>query len=423
MRHSFRLFMSEKLAESITTYSKYKQTPVSMKQFIDFGTSNNIQNSLRSAVFLRSELQIRLAHMVKEFDSIQPSKLLEMPSTKKVRGWYIDSFTDLLKFLPPDDMKSSDQPDKIVADFTELTKKIIQRHSPVVTTMAQGILEFKKRVPDFENIQKAGKLHYFLDRFYMSRIGIRMLMQQHIELFGNKEGAPPKGWVGVIDKYCQPAMIVADAAINAKFLCDQCYMTSPDFEVLTPNASSGSTIQFPYIPSHLYHICFELLKNSMRAVTESHQDSDKPMPKVRIVVVEGEEDLTIKISDEGNGIKRSDMPFIFTYLYTTAQAPDLVAEADMNHAPLAGFGYGLPLSRLYARYLGGELSIISTEGFGTDAYIYLKRAPTDAGEVLPSFSPAAVQHYNSNQMGDWMQTPLHTRGFSTGCSSWVSCPV
>lgn len=34
---------------------------------------------------------------------------------------------------------------------------------------------------------------------------------------------------------------------------------------------------------------------------------------------------------------------------------------DMNHAPLAGFGYGLPVSRLYARYLGGELNLISTQ--------------------------------------------------------------
>ena len=41
--------------------------------------------------------------------------------------------------------------------------------------------------------------------------------------------------------------------------------------------------------------------------------------------------------------------------------------------PLAGLGYGLPISRSYARYFGGDLNIMSMEGHGTDAFLHLPR--------------------------------------------------
>lgn len=56
-------------------------------------------------------------------------------------------------------------------------------------------------------------------------------------------------------------------------------------------------------------------------------------------------------------------------MYSTAPQP---SKSDLHTVPLAGYGYGLPISRLYARYFHGDLVLYSCEGFGTDAIIYLK---------------------------------------------------
>ena len=40
---------------------------------------------------------------------------------------------------------------------------------------------------------------------------------------------------------------------------------------------------------------FELVKNSLRAVQERYMNSDKDVPPVRIIVADGEEDVTIKV--------------------------------------------------------------------------------------------------------------------------------
>ena len=106
--------------------------------------------------------------------------------------------------------------------------------------------------------------------------------------------------------------------------------------------------------------------------------------------------------DEGGGIPRSRLDQIWSYLFTTAQnkvqetvlqpqktTPESSSDTDQEESPhkdvataaaalskspiLAGLGFGLPMSRAYARYFGGDLDIISLEGFGTDAYVYVRR--------------------------------------------------
>ena len=96
------------------------------------------------------------------------------------------------------------------------------------------------------------------------------------------------------------------------------------------------------------------------------------------------------MSDRGGGIPRSLSGYLFNYMYSTAPRPSLSASAT---APLAGFGYGLPLSRLYAKYFHGDLIVNSFEGYGTDATVYLKALSSEASELLPIFNKTSIKHY------------------------------
>jgi len=95
---------------------------------------------------------------------------------------------------------------------------------------------------------------------------------------------------------------------------------------------NGEPIRIVYVPSHLYHILFELFKNSMRATMETHQDSGD-IPPIKVTIVKGKEDISVKISDRGGGIARSQVDQLFKYMYSTAPQP---SKSDMHTVPLAG---------------------------------------------------------------------------------------
>lgn len=381
------------LAHLIDNYARFPPTGLTMKRIVEFAREGDAQQSY---LFLRNELPVRLASMMKEMGHLPP-RLLEMPSFRTVSGWYGTSLYELHSF------QTLQPTEETVKKFTDVLQNIRKRHSTVIETLAQGYMEFSDLGPVKE--YEESQIQYFLDRFYLSRISIRLLIYQHTMCFGEEVPQHPSH-LGFIDPNCCVEDIVKDAFENAQFLCEGYYLTAPPLKLRRINAMNhGEPIAIAYVPSHLYHIMFELFKNSMRASVEYSESnkSNGSLPPIEVDIVKAKEDLTIRISDRGGGIPRSKADKIFRYMYSTAPRP--VSLTDSQHSgptPLAGFGYGLPISRLYARYFNGDLEIHSIDGHGTDAYIYLQAVEDQASEWLPICNRAAYEYYASRKyQSDW----------------------
>mmetsp|Transcript_42442 Transcript_42442/g.83277 ORF Transcript_42442/g.83277 Transcript_42442/m.83277 type:complete len:388 (-) Transcript_42442:152-1315(-) len=349
------------LAKQINDYTRRPQQNLVLRDIIEVSLAPTPEVQLQNSQFLYKELPIRLAKRTKELDSLPYGLSLTEP-VLKVKSWYAQSFRDILSQREPKDNND-------LQAFTSVLHDILNRHSNVVPTMAQGVLELRKEFGSSDFVKECPFLQDFLDRFYMSRIGLRLLIMQHIAMM-----KPKQNYAGTIALQLSPVEVAQEAIADATRICEKTYGVAPDVEIFG-HGGTPEDIRISFVPTHLHHMLHEILKNAMRATVETYGTSCYDLPPVHIVFADGEEDWSIKVSDQGGGIKRADLDKVWSYLHTTANRPgqDFFGSHGLAAAPMAGLGYGLPLSRLFAQYFGGDLQMVSMEGYGTDVYLYLHK--------------------------------------------------
>lgn len=191
----------------------------------------------------------------------------------------------------------------------------------------------------------------------------------------------------------------------------------PDVPIPNINIDGHLGANFPYILSHLEYIIGELLRNSVQAVVEKHQgrgnknDGTLP-PDIEVTICESPQHVIIRVSDQGGGIPRDVMPYLWSFRKGPASArllenfgkvPKLAAtmqelladhpdiekssgspeKSPAKHSnslaslssrpPDLRLGMGLPLSKVYAEYWAGTLALHSLEGYGVDVFLQISK--------------------------------------------------
>ncbi|KAI8475177.1 MAG: pyruvate dehydrogenase kinase [Monoraphidium minutum] len=343
---------------------------------------------------VQRELPRRLARRLLDLQLL-PHIVVSNPHVMRVYRGYFHAF-ETLRQLPPVTTPKDN------AAFCILLRRLVDEHAPMLDSLAQGLREAKARAL----VGPALQLDAFLDSMLRSRITRRALAEQHLKVSG--------GGGGIVEGAAGAADAAEFAGQRAAMLCAEVYGVAPDVRV---TGDTGALL--PYIPSHLDYMLYEVLKNAVRATVERHAPRGGPppparLPPVMVRICAGRDALSFRISDQGGGISEDNLGSVWAYGFTTCgpepggggsgegdgagssgggDASPGGAEGgggaaggggggalgivDASEAPrqrykLAGLGFGLPLSRQYARYFGGDLTLQNLPGYGVDAYLTLK---------------------------------------------------
>jgi [3-methyl-2-oxobutanoate dehydrogenase (acetyl-transferring)] kinase len=326
------------------------------------GRSADGSHLLRSAQYLQKELPVRIAHRITSFRRL-PFIVGCHPSLLAVHELYIRAF-HLVSQIPP--ITDADGELK----FSQAVSKLLEDHREVVTMLAEGFTDCRRHIQDPRLIKS------FLDSMLTSRLGMRLLCEHHLMLH---EGSSPNQ-VGIITINFSPKVLVEKKAEFTTKMCIEKYGVAPEVKV---NGHVSSL--FPYIASPLDYIMHELLKNAMRSTVEAH--ASEKLPPVNITIANNDVDFIIKISDRGGGIRHDIFDRIWEYGFTSSgytnisnsaysrPTSDGLFDAIMENrasGKMHGYGFGLPVCKAYAEYLGGSLSIETMQGIGTDVFIRLR---------------------------------------------------
>lgn len=398
IRHKLQLMEENRAANALVDlYGSQKLKPLVMKKSIRIFADEKYH----SPIFCHQQLPLTLAHYIRGLDAL-PHGLNAMPSILAVRETLLNSFRKLVMCEIPV------SPEEI-NHFIEVLEEIDEAHSEcdLLQTMAMGILELKDHIsrhrkalvqlkkssPRWSGIQLTDadvlpyddleELQEPLD--FCNRCMIIYNFYSRMQMNLSTQHSADSDRVGMVELGINLERVVRNAVDEAKEICTQHYGDCPDTEFIL--STDSQAYRFPFMSTTIRYIVVELMKNAFRATVEAHMERNsigivtcENMPPVRILIniKKGLEHACIAVSDEGKGMTQQALEMAMAYSYTSVEKPamSLTSDGTVEKAeapsPLAGYGYGLPMSRVYARTFGGDVLLQTMEGYGTRAYFYIK---------------------------------------------------
>jgi pyruvate dehydrogenase kinase 2/3/4 len=347
-----------KLYNKIFDYSLIKTTPIKFDNLINFSKNSSNTNIIKlSTHHLYKEMPIRFSHRIKDLN-ILPFGLNHNHNVSIIRDWYLTSLEELTEISEPKTMSE-------IIIFKNKIENIYHRHSPTLLTLTKGLFELKES--GYINQDDDQKIQIFLDNFHTSRTEIRILIEYYLSLFNEDSNLNTK-YFGIINFNINLNDIFEKIIFNINSICDRANYDIDLKNIVKINGNAN----LPGIPNYLYYILFEIVKNSTQAIILNNNINKQ----ILIDIIDINDYIYIKITDNGIGIQEENLNKIWLYSYSSnpIEPKKIIEQNDFStDSPLSGFGYGLPISKIYLNFFSSLIQIDSIYTKGTNVFILLKK--------------------------------------------------
>ena len=363
------------LLSSIYLHSNFPTEPVNLTRLFQMTEGSVTKDDVvASARVLQQEVPIRLARRVVELESL-PSMMADHPSIQNLKKKLIGSFA-ILKDAPEVVDEASER------EYMFLQRNVRDKHQDMYHLLVDALVSGGGK-----RGEEPSEVTAIIDGFYSSRISLRMLVDHHnaIKMQVEKGGAIPV--TGIIDESLSPIDVIRSMISDVQSCCRSNFGIAPDIEVEGTNEFT-----FTYVKDHVERIMYAILLNASRATAKHFIDvhgseTAEVPPAVRVRVASDKFGCTVHVSDHGNSLVQYDeVEKLFKYSSTISHSVDGTTKKDPlagDATGIAGYnyvfdesaairGFGLPVSRLYARYFGGDLQVVPISSCGNETFLHLK---------------------------------------------------
>ncbi|KAI9298707.1 alpha-ketoacid dehydrogenase kinase [Neoconidiobolus thromboides FSU 785] len=401
----------------LDTYTGKEIKKLTLRQLIFFGRNLNEERLLTSANYVRTELPVRIAHRIKDFQNL-PFKVGINPYIQEAYQLYWEAFDQLKK------IRNIDTLDKNI-EFCKILNGLLKEHLVVISKLSLGMAECSPYLPP-------ERIDGFMHKALTSRIARRVVAEQHIALTSQfQKELIDNSKVGIVSINCDSLSTIKKCSKLAlknvvdSFTCSSGGKVLPKEVIPQLIINNETKAGFPFVQDHIEYVLFEVLKNAYKA-TISHAlstpDSSYRAPPIQVAIAEGSEEVAIRISDLGGGIPLNYLSSLFSFSRcdqerrnALGEFPKLTAKVDMDlpithklnkeelqqnnlatqfsKTCFSKLGMGLPVSRITMQYWGGNLNINTLPGLGTDVYLRFPNSRIGAKEHLAFDPPMLDQHY------------------------------
>ncbi|WAQ83673.1 hypothetical protein PtA15_4A121 [Puccinia triticina] len=407
----------------VLRYAEMEAAPFSLRQLIFFGKVLGRQGSnakefdhnlMQGANFTRVQLAIRLARQIREFQSL-PYIVTSNPYLTETYQIYAEAF-EKIRSYPEIRCRLDNQ------KWCQFLENLLNEHKVVIPKLAIGVAESRSHLTNSQIEQFMTRMLYSrISRRVLAEHHIALTRQ-----FQADSPSEPSShnfrYLGVIDTELEVGTVVERCVELAQSALNLPNPPGSSSEPLTIHVYGEKNAKFAYIPDHLEFIVFELLLNAFRATVSSAVQRSVNLASlpIEVQIASSATHITIRISDQAGGILppwRPSIPddddetlpptvsrremFSFVNMATAnASLKQLISSTDgtmegkvreqvdqandqchilssslpssashptntkgFEQIQEARLRIGLPLSSIYAQFLGGSLEMYSIPGF------------------------------------------------------------